>query len=273
MYLNDETVNNNIEYLSNTINIGKPIVNILWTGGWDSTFRILDLAEKGIIIQPYYISDNRKSESFELNAIGEISARLNELQSTKSLIMPLKILKSSEIPEDREITDSYNILRDQVFMGSQYDWLARFAKCYPGFELCIHKDDTAFNVIKTFGNVLKTQNEVSSFYILDKSKSTEDLIKVFGNFHFPILDYSKLDMKRIAENKGYESIMDRTWFCHSPINNEPCGICNPCKYAIEEGMDFRFSVKALKRYKFDKKINKLKIYRYIKSIRKRVLGY
>lgn len=126
VYLNDETVNNNIEYLSNTINIGKPIVNILWTGGWDSTFRILDLAEKGIIIQPYYISDNRKSESFELNAIGEISARLNELQSTKSLIMPLKILKSSEIPEDREITDSYNILRDQVFMGSQYDWLARF---------------------------------------------------------------------------------------------------------------------------------------------------
>lgn len=251
----------------------KPVAHILWTGGWDSTFRIVSLAKKDVIVQPYYLSDNRRSEFHELNAIKVITDELKKMDSTKCVFRPLKTMDVKDIPEDKEITDSYKKLREKMFMGSQYDWLARFAEVNKGLELCIHKDDKALEIIMTLGNAKKVQDEVGAYYLLDDTRSPIELIKVFGNFHFPILDMSKLDMKKIAEELGYQSIMSNTWFCHSPINNEPCGVCNPCKYTIEEGMEYRFSEKALKRYKTDKQIEKLIFSRYIRSIRRRVVGY
>lgn len=52
----------------------KNIVTILWTGGWDSTFRLLCLAEnEDISIQPVYVIDeNRKSKEYELDAMNKI---------------------------------------------------------------------------------------------------------------------------------------------------------------------------------------------------------
>ena len=46
----------------------KKIVNLLWTGGWDSTFRLCQLIlVKRKNVQPYYIIDNkRKSLQKEL---------------------------------------------------------------------------------------------------------------------------------------------------------------------------------------------------------------
>ena len=46
-------------------------VNIFWTGGWDSTFRVLQLLiAKKKTVQPFYINDpNRKSAEKELNAM------------------------------------------------------------------------------------------------------------------------------------------------------------------------------------------------------------
>lgn len=40
----------------------KPrIVNILWTGGLDSSFRVIELSQMEVIIQPYYIIDPVRS--------------------------------------------------------------------------------------------------------------------------------------------------------------------------------------------------------------------
>lgn len=33
------------------------INNVLWTSGWDSTFRIIQLIKEGREVQPYYIID------------------------------------------------------------------------------------------------------------------------------------------------------------------------------------------------------------------------
>jgi len=78
-------------------------------------------------------------------------------------------------------------------------------------------------------------------------------------------------MKSIAEEKGYLYIMNKTWFCHSPIKNEPCGLCNPCRYTIEEGMEYRLPQNALRRYRRDKKLRKFALYPYIRAIRRRIL--
>jgi hypothetical protein len=43
--------------------------------------------------------------------------------------------------------------------------------------------------------------------------------------------------------------MNKTIFCHRPINNQPCGECNPCEQAMNDGMKYRFSYSALYRYR------------------------
>ena len=252
-------------------NNGK-MVNILWTGGWDSTYRVIKLAHNDVVIQPYYlIDDYRKSVEIEIETIKKLTSELRNADFTKCRLNDVIIKKITEIEEDSEITEAYNTLLNKKFFGGQYDWLARFAKQLNGLELTIHQDDKAFEIIKQFGSLKKINDSPKGeYFILDNSKSSAELIKVFGSFNFPILEYSKLDMKRDAEENRFINLMNKTWFCHTPIDNEACGICNPCIYTIEEGLKYRFSAKALRRYNIRKYLAPLKksfIYKLYKKLR------
>jgi len=223
--------------------------------------------DKEVSIQPYYLKDNRKSEHLERNAIETISKEIQKHPRTKCNILDLVTMNVSDIQEDKEITGAYNnILKTDLF-GSQYDWLARFAKHVENLELTIHQDDKAFIVIKKHGNVTEKNDDISGrYYVLNKEKSPKDLITVFGNYHFPVLDTSKLEMKKWAESKGLISIMNKTWFCYRPKNNKPCGACNPCRYTIEEGLLYRFSLRALLNHKIKKFRKQSAIYGFAKKV-------
>jgi len=93
-------------------------VSIFWTGGYDSSFRVCQLSRLNIEIQPYYLSDNRRSEKNELNAIREITEFLNALDETKATILPLEYVPKPDRDKDYNITKSYKTLRKQDFMGS-----------------------------------------------------------------------------------------------------------------------------------------------------------
>lgn len=42
-------------------------ISILWTGGWDSTYRVVELSRQKVTIQPIYILDpKRESANYEL---------------------------------------------------------------------------------------------------------------------------------------------------------------------------------------------------------------
>src|SRR5699024_3397903 len=98
--------------------------------------------------------------------------------------------------------------------------------------------------------------------------STKDLSLVYGRFHFPLLSTSKIDMKEWAEKNGLMDIMNKTWFCHHPINDKPCGICHPCIIAIEHVLEYRFDRTTLQRYRFNKIIHSgIKKSRYYKKIK------
>jgi len=131
------------------------IINILWTGGWDSTFRIIVLAQKKCIIQPYYIRDKRKSEKHELEAIKTITNDLRQNPTTKCIINDVITMNVTEIEVNSEITDSYENILKKDYFGSQYEWIARFAKINKNIELTIHKDDMAYKIIKKYGDVKK----------------------------------------------------------------------------------------------------------------------
>jgi hypothetical protein len=67
-----------------------------------------------------------------------------------------------------------------------------------------------------------------------------DLAAVFGFCRFPFLRTPKLEMLRIVNERGWQEVMAKTWFCHAPRKNRmPCGTCAPCTQTIRDGMGYR----------------------------------
>ena len=228
-------------------------IEILWTGGFDSSFRVSQLSMLPVMIQPYYLSDQRPSENMELNAIEEISKIIKKKPATRCEILPLKYIKESERIISKEISESYWQIRKNHYLGTQYEWLGCFASKHKGIELTIEKDDTAIKLINRLGRLLKIPDELhGDYYIIDVEHSPKEINSLFEHFRFPLADMTKQEMKNKYIEWGCDDIMELTWFCYSPIDGKPCGQCNPCKYTIEDGLKERFSKKALRRYRKQK---------------------
>ena len=227
----------------------KKIIEILWTGGFDSTFRVLQLSMVPVTVQPYYLSDNRKSETMELNAIENISRLIMHKPATRFELLPLKYIPINERTASEEVSGAFNRIKSQHHIGSQYEWLACFALIHPGIELGVLVDPNWVKLLNKFGELKKNFNsDIGDYYVVDTEHSSGDFITLFGNYHFPLAFLKKLEMKEKYIAWGSKDIMELTWFCHTPINEEPCGKCIPCKIAIEAGLKDRFSKTALKQY-------------------------
>ncbi len=227
-------------------------VNVLWTGGMDSSFTMIKLSRLNVEIQPYYLCDNRASESYELQAISQIAEDIRQHPETKCTILPLIKFKTADVELDASITDAYHKLEAATKIGWQYDWMARFAKNIEGLELSLEKNEhgRVSTCILKYGGVKRVDEGELIYYVLDKQVSSQDLIAVFGNFRFSLAwDYTKMDEIDQFKQLGFEESLKKTWFCFTPINGKPCGVCSPCKSAIGDGMQWRFEKDALIRYK------------------------
>lgn len=144
---------------------------IFWTGGFDSTLRVVQLSRLPIRIQPVYCtgvaSDIRKSEFYELRAIKQISELLKSKSETKADILSLKIVhtdrnapKSEDddfvyetLPKNHDVAKAFrriyismmstrreqlatrrvvlNAVNLDLYIDSQYQWLAAYANSRP----------------------------------------------------------------------------------------------------------------------------------------------
>jgi 7-cyano-7-deazaguanine synthase len=233
---------------------------ILWTGGWDSTYRMVELSQQNLIVQPIYCIDSyRKSTGLELNAMKKIIIALNNKDKTKARINDIKVINVEDIPENQNITDAYNEIRSNVKLGSQYEWLARLAQKYPKVEIGVEKpSDEDFSganeVIKKYGK-LKYEDDT---WIIDNIGSSDSLIQLFGNFSFPTIERTECEMKDNIVSWGYEDVMKLIWFCHQPLKNgDICGFCRPCQQKMESEMKWLLPNSAQKRYKNRKFLSKV----------------
>ena len=223
-------------------------VSIFWTGGWDSTFRVLYATlVDGRRVDPHYIIDTgRPSSLHELRAISKIRdlLRIRDKHAYER-VSNLQITSGNEIPEDMEITNSWKRLRCRMDLARQYDWLARYAKSknLAALELCAVRDGHIHSLLKE--NVERTQFGI---YRLKRGVAGDDSREVFGRFQFPTFEYTKAQMRDIAKEQGFLELLEQSWFCHEPINRRPCGMCNPCVIAVEEGMRYRLTRTALFRH-------------------------
>lgn len=229
-------------------------INLLWTGGLDSSFRLLELLliqKKSV--QPYYVYDRRRSSmSMELKAMEKIRELIFEKdQNCEKLLMPTIFKELSEIKPNTSITQTYQRVYSDYSIGIQNEWLARFAEetNITDLELSI---EARVNVTHPFNGVvlanLDTEKDGDYYnYKLQNNPSYPDL-SLFKNFRFPLIKRTKTQMLKIAKEHDFMDILQHSWFCHSPVNQKPCGICKPCTIAIGEGLWKRIPVYGLFRY-------------------------
>jgi 7-cyano-7-deazaguanine synthase len=228
-----------------------PIINLLWTGGLDSTFRLCHLSHYAVTVQPYYITEKRKSMKNEIRAMDKIRTLLSKNCNKEFSILPTIYVDRDTIAADAELTQSWNVLHDKYVIGSQYEYIARFAK-QQGIKLEVGIEfsprSKAATALKSEGGLARCNYLINSimckwggYLHLDATQASIDMINIFGNMQFPELLFSidKLEEIRLMREWGLNEVVMTTWFCHNPVLGKPCGRCNPCRDALNEGLAWR----------------------------------
>ena len=213
-------------------------VKLLWTGGWDSTFQLLQL----LLIQrrrvtPFYLIDaERRSTGAELRAMKRIKDLvLHEYPHAADLLEPTRYFAVAGLAPNPAITAAFQSILQTKSIGSQYEWLARFCRenGIHNMQLCIHRDDKAHAVLAPLV-APGTADNASDLHVGPQSKDLREYA-VFRYYSFPIFSLSKIEMSTMANQQNWGPIMDLTWFCHNPTRQmKPCGKCHPCLYTMEE---------------------------------------
>lgn len=224
-------------------------VNLFWTGGWDSTFRLLQLVlNEKRIVQPHYLIDpGRKSLRHEIAAQKRIKDRLfKEYPPIRELILPTIYYEIGDLAEDQELREAYTIFRN-VRQGKpldyQYLWLATYCKQQGIMEMEMSEQnfgDEEYLVDRhVFGTFLEPI-EGSRQHRLAHAYLGTPVETLFRYFHWPIRSYTRRDMENEAISGGWADYLYMTWFCHSPVNGRyPCGTCHPCEGTIQQGYPHR----------------------------------
>jgi len=156
--------------------------------------------------------------------------------TVKDRLMDLIVVDLEEIPILPELKAHWEAISQRAHLGTQYIYLSSFAQ-YLGLddiELSIKRDGGLTPLLANNVELVSTGDD-SSYYKLVQNPSRKEL-KLFSWYRFPILGLTKLETRKKAKQSGFDHILEETWFCHRPTPDEqPCGRCNPCKYAKKEG--------------------------------------
>ena len=217
----------------------KETKNVLWTGGWDSTFRIIQLYSRGLILQPIYVIDSgRPSTQKEIETMHLITEQIHaKFNVPNGKILPVKLIQKDTIPSNLYLKLIYKLIKRNRRIGKQYYWLACLAREYEGLEQGFHKEDRDQLIYLDELSEIKDETSGRNWEVNPKKM---DFLRcqIFKNIRFPLAYISKMEMKNYAEEHGFLDIMNNTWFCHSS-NEKPCGKCAPCKQYVIDGFGFK----------------------------------
>ena len=206
-------------------------IEMLWSGGWDSTYMLCMEARKPITIKPYYIVFHRPGEKEERAAMVRILKKMKEHKEFKARILPVKYVDSSKIVITDEVRSAFEKYKGKPYkVGGQYLILAAFALQHKGIYLGQERYyETPGHLTKLMyekGHMKFTDDGVGYF---NESDCDKDVFLLFGNYTYPIAKKTELIMQEDAEHLGFMDIMDETWFCYTPTKDgKPCGACLPC---------------------------------------------
>lgn len=206
-------------------------VRLLWTGGWDSTFRLLQLLlVEQRDVQPIYVIDHsRAGRWLEMESMDGIQEALAARIPSGVTLYPRQLFVRHDFPDIPELKARYDALKERTRVGSQYYWLAVIAeqRGLQGAELCMPKHEMPSGLQEAvFENV-------DSDY--PKVRDTWEA-QLFAYWTFPSITWTKLDMRAFSIRNEFMDILRMRWFCFTPVNGKACGECRPCRIAQEDGV-------------------------------------
>tara|TARA_Y100000401_G_scaffold117535_1_gene126939 strand:- start:1188 stop:2810 length:1623 start_codon:yes stop_codon:yes gene_type:complete len=223
------------QYIWNKRNEGK-IKHILWTGGFDSTFRVMELLQYGFTVQPLYFTniDVRQNIGHEIEAMIRIKHFINEKYPRyKDKILPTIYVYPHYIKIDPEIEKKCEFIKYGTHlikerMGVQYRNFAHFIKTFGAkIEIGVEIGGRFEKLIK---HLIKGKSGAAH---IDPSLFKTELdhkLDIFKDFIFPVIHMNKFDMWWLAHNGGFVDVLNITWTCWypNPVTNQPCGKCKMC---------------------------------------------
>jgi hypothetical protein len=215
-------------------------IRLLWTGGWDSSFRLLQIVvmEKKRV-QPYYICDaDRRSLHLELRAIKKILdlTRKTFPELSQNLLDPEFVFAEKEY-DDSDICRYFMAYRSYSHIGEQYYWLSKFADRFGIYDLELSIEHLVPETIEGtwMMDVVPYLTGSGHECKVDYTRLTDEKAQLFKYYRWPVIHLTKTDMCNIARENGFLDIIKHSWFCHTPIRERPCGKCRPCRISKTDG--------------------------------------
>jgi hypothetical protein len=162
------------------------------------------------------------------------------------LIKPVHYKSDLDLHDNEQINQWYKLYEKYHNLGSQYINIALWAE-----ELqtaLVYTFDKSVTGYTPRQQLINTQLIINDQVARIKANPDPPYIALFQNCEFYYFDISKPEMGKISKENNFYDLMLKTWFCHFPKFNRPCGICDPCATVIRNDLKFRMPQLSLLRY-------------------------
>lgn len=210
---------------------------LFWTGGFDSTFRLCELAiEQQRKVQPICLVGSVDGvRNGRQNQKAERHSRWLIVNDIRKQFPHVKVYNPIEIDVTNiRITNGVDRLQKYgMTLGAhsrpinQYAYMSQLTTDgnFVG-EICATSDGTIQKMVTPY--LTKDYRVVSNAPVI---------YAPYRNLRFPTMTRTKNDMYVQALRNGYVDILHKTWSCwypkknttHSGTTYTPCGVCNMCK--------------------------------------------
>jgi 7-cyano-7-deazaguanine synthase in queuosine biosynthesis len=211
-------------------------VALYWTGGFDSSFRLLQLIliEKKCVSPIYLNFDGldgtyirRKNVNFEIKTMKKIINEIHKI-GYGHLIMPLTVV--TKITLSPEVLNATHKLHKKGFLRRAISQYAHMMQ-YSLDKNMIIEEGAENSEHSTSNKMVKPYLRKDGLLDLSKVKGTP--LYAIRNMKFPIINLTKKDMFNIAKKHKFDYILQWTKSCWYPSNKgSPCGNCMMCKDRI-----------------------------------------
>lgn len=235
--------------------------NLLFTGGFDSTFRLCQLSRmEGVEVQPVYFKFDdplgRSNQQKEINAQDAVISCLRNKSATKAVILDPIRLSDSDLPYDPDYDDAFNWWRISPFIQAQLRCIGKVPLLFPGIEIARegptlkHRQD-GYKYGKTrtalMKHGMKFVDNPDGSVLIDGSHAEPGLDLLYCRFTYPILGIPETSMAPLIHEWGYEDVFKLTWTCDFNLDH-PCGVCHNCETKWDSGLKGFFGPEATRNH-------------------------
>ena len=206
---------------------------VLWTGGWDSTFRVCELLlVHGRTVQPWYVIDReRRTTAREMRTMARIAAEIERRdRDARARLLRPQVRERADLEIPADLAAAARSVRARYRLPEQYVFLAALVEAEQVATIEIAIDERReMPYLRDAVLAAGPGPAPDDWWSVDPEDNPADLARIFAGMRLPVCEMTKTDMEMRAKAAGFADVLELTWFCRWPtILGHPCGQCVPC---------------------------------------------